>query len=129
MGCPSRAGTAGEQDVSRPLLPSGGWMFSVSGPRPLMEFAIPSKEEGKRSRNLCRSKWPTQYRVRKVERILTMLPNNQLQLTLLFILALHEVPRSTHNGVSQRARGTGSTSSENLQTRQVNLRLPGHMAG
>lgn len=95
-------------------------MYSVSGPRPLMEFAVPSKEEGKQSRNFCRSKWPTQYRVRKVERILTMLPNNQLQLTLLFILALHEVPRSTHNEVSQHARGTGGTSSENLQTRQAN---------
>ena len=49
-----------------------------------------------------------------------MLPNNQLQLTLLFILALHEVPCSTHNEVSQHAHGTGGTSSENLQTRQVN---------
>lgn len=95
-------------------------MYSVSGPRPLMEFAVPSKEEGKQSKNLCKSKWPTQYRVRKVEGILTMLPNNQLQLTLLFILALHEVPCSTHNEVSQHAHGTGGTSSENLQTRQVN---------
>ena len=84
-------------------------MFSVSRPRPLTEFVILSKEECKQSRNLCRSKWPTQYRVRRVERILTTLSNNQLQL-----------PHSTHTEVSQHAHGTGGTSSENLQTRQVN---------
>ena len=82
-------------------------MFSVSGSRPLTEIVIPSKEECKQSRNLCRSK-PTQYRVRRVERILTSLPKNQLQL-----------PHSTHSSVTARPWNR-RTSSESLQTSQVN---------
>lgn len=118
LGAVVGAGTAGEQDASRPPLPSGG------GCSPLVGLGLSQsllyrqrKSVRQQTRTLCRNEWLTQYRVRKVETVLTMLTNNQLQLIFLFILAVHQVPCSTHTEASQHAHGAGGTSSENLQTR------------